>query len=402
MNPFRPVGQFVSFDLARCDDFVSFTDAMSMERDDDAAYIHSNEYSINLLPNGLTIGSNFFGTWAGGSSVSHRKHTTRELTTCLLNDAIYYTNSLTIADKKNNLFIQGYQNMVSPDHLAKYDPWYSMQSLSAESDHKVLHTRVGNHEVLDQIVIPLCAAGNPNYGHYLFDGLGAAFCLSMMLPNQKITTIGQGLAPWKREILAALNLLDNYKALKAPVVCRKILASTTLSKHVSQPSFLIRPAFDMLRLRFGANARPTRKLLISRSDIPGRVAVNWNEIEQIAIKRGFEVIFPERMTVAEQVLTFASAAVVVGEHGAAMANIGFCLPGASVLEIQPANRNDSWIKSTAFFMGLRWHVFQCRTVPNTGPMTLGTKQFPPGTFLFEMDQAEFEFALDKVCAHAFS
>ena len=50
-------------------------------------------------------------------------------------------------------------------------------------------------------------------------------------------------------------------------------------------------------------------------------------------KLGFAQIEPEKMSVAEQARAFRSARVVVGAHGAALANLAFCRPGTRVVEL---------------------------------------------------------------------
>ena len=64
-----------------------------------------------------------------------------------------------------------------------------------------------------------------------------------------------------------------------------------------------------------------------------------NEDEVLATLRplGFDVVDPGTLSVAEQVLLFAEAEMVVGAHGAGLTNIAFCSPGATVIELFPAD-----------------------------------------------------------------
>ncbi len=52
--------------------------------------------------------------------------------------------------------------------------------------------------------------------------------------------------------------------------------------------------------------------------------------------RCFACVDPGSMSVAQQIATFAEADVIVAPHGAALANLVFCSPGASLLELFPA------------------------------------------------------------------
>lgn len=68
-----------------------------------------------------------------------------------------------------------------------------------------------------------------------------------------------------------------------------------------------------------------RKIFIRRNS-GYRNVINSQEIEDILVGRGFEVVEPERLSFAEQVSLFSSAGVVVGATGAAFANLVFCNP----------------------------------------------------------------------------
>ena len=51
--------------------------------------------------------------------------------------------------------------------------------------------------------------------------------------------------------------------------------------------------------------------------------------------RGFVLVDPGTMTVADQIRTFANADVIVATHGAALANLTFATPGSTVIELFP-------------------------------------------------------------------
>jgi FkbM family methyltransferase len=52
---------------------------------------------------------------------------------------------------------------------------------------------------------------------------------------------------------------------------------------------------------------------------------------------GFENIVPDELSVRQQLETFLGAEMVVGAHGAGLANIVVCRPGTKVLELMPAH-----------------------------------------------------------------
>ena len=72
--------------------------------------------------------------------------------------------------------------------------------------------------------------------------------------------------------------------------------------------------------------------------VPGPTTVpSNNEAELIRMlrARGFDIVDPSQMTVAEQIRTFATASVIVSPHGAALANLVFASPGSTVIELFP-------------------------------------------------------------------
>ena len=70
-------------------------------------------------------------------------------------------------------------------------------------------------------------------------------------------------------------------------------------------------------------------------------------------------------SVAEQAELFASAEVVVGTHGAALANLVFCRPGTVVVELMGTNTASTLYTSLSWRRSLRYH------------MVMGTEPCPP-------------------------
>ncbi|MBN9619193.1 MAG: glycosyltransferase family 61 protein, partial [Actinobacteria bacterium] len=82
---------------------------------------------------------------------------------------------------------------------------------------------------------------------------------------------------------------------------------------------------------------PGRGIYVTRGGAANnRQIVNEDDVIAALRRRGFEVIDPARMPVREQVRAFAEASVIVAAHGAALANLVFASPGASVVELFPA------------------------------------------------------------------
>ncbi|WP_460501777.1 glycosyltransferase family 61 protein, partial [Hymenobacter agri] len=79
--------------------------------------------------------------------------------------------------------------------------------------------------------------------------------------------------------------------------------------------------------------RATRRLYVSRSRQSWRQLTNEPEVVAVLQRYGFETIYFEEMSFAEQVRTMYEAAVFIGIHGANMTNILFMTPGTHAIEM---------------------------------------------------------------------
>lgn len=78
-----------------------------------------------------------------------------------------------------------------------------------------------------------------------------------------------------------------------------------------------------------------RKIFVSRMNTKNARLINEEEIRDVFQEFGFEVIYPEYMTLEEQIKVFAEATYVAGATGAAFTNILYCKEGTQVICIVP-------------------------------------------------------------------
>ncbi len=98
----------------------------------------------------------------------------------------------------------------------------------------------------------------------------------------------------------------------------------------------------------------------------GRRDYNHEEIHQIASAEGYEIIYPNRLSIREQVALMNSARRIVGPTGSAFANILFAGPGAKALVFARPDEVDNWWPPFAFAAG----------VPMYGLYGVGTESNP--------------------------
>ena len=103
--------------------------------------------------------------------------------------------------------------------------------------------------------------------------------------------------------------------------------------------------FDFLRSLFLTYEKPklTRKLYISREG-NGRDISNKLQVENLLEKLGFETVYASKQLDLPEL--FSKAKIVIGAHGAAMANCVFCSPGAVLVDLIPS------VYAHPFFMSL--------------------------------------------------
>lgn len=79
------------------------------------------------------------------------------------------------------------------------------------------------------------------------------------------------------------------------------------------------------------------KIYASRSDTKKRQLLNESELERRLIERGYTVVNCGSLEVEEQVALFANADMIVAPHGAALTNVLFASPSATVYELLQAS-----------------------------------------------------------------
>ena len=81
--------------------------------------------------------------------------------------------------------------------------------------------------------------------------------------------------------------------------------------------------------------KPHRKILVLR---PGAVTRRIQNSDELMLNlKGWETVVLEKMSIREQMKTFAEASHVMAAHGAGLTNLLWCQPGTKVIEIQDKN-----------------------------------------------------------------
>jgi capsular polysaccharide biosynthesis protein len=177
-----------------------------------------------------------------------------------------------------------------------------------------------------------------NYAHWVLRNLLKLSLLETAgLPAGLPFLVGENLRGWQR---AYLELLDIPAARLLPVpagqivACRRLYVPTQLRNH---PRMAEGIAWLRGRLAPQLAAQPSDDagalLYASRREQTNRRLLNEDAVEAMLAQMGFRIIVPGEMSVPAQIEAFSRARVVVAPHGAALANMVFAPPAATLVEI---------------------------------------------------------------------
>jgi len=113
-----------------------------------------------------------------------------------------------------------------------------------------------------------------------------------------------------------------------------------------------------LKSKIGMSERqPSRDIYISRGDTRTRPMENEAALIESLSRRGLEIVTLSGMSVADQIKLFDEARLIVGPHGAGLANIVFARSGTTLLELGQTEYVNACFLRLAQAVGVR-HVMQ--------------------------------------------
>jgi Glycosyltransferase 61 len=228
-----------------------------------------------------------------------------------------------------------------------------------------------------------------NYSHYLLDSLGR---LALFLEGGfSLVGVDHVYCP-PAPSAAAGRYLDAFGISSDKIIFaapgRLVRADTLLIP--SRPATELTYARWLARFLRAALVRPSnapagRRLYVSRGGY-GREAVEERSVEALLREHGFEIYRPQEH--ADQPRDFAEAEMVVGPHGAGLANLAFCRTGTRVVEIVPTDNAHPFYYSLAVSAGLDYGYLAAQSVVDRDPATFG-----PSPYDFHVELEELRAAI---------
>lgn len=203
-------------------------------------------------------------------------------------------------------------------------------------EHPVfLRLRLPPLEHVPGTVAVLTCRGVNNYCHFLLEVIPRLEILEAAGLSSQIQryVVNRSLG-FQKELLglAGISGQQVVDSSEHPHVRADLLVAPSVPDlHFRIPGWVVRSIRS--RLMPPGIERPHRRIYITRDKSQRRVIENEDEVLPVVLRHGLVPLAPEKLSVAEQILLFAEAEVIVAAHGAALANLAFCPPGSAVIEL---------------------------------------------------------------------
>jgi hypothetical protein len=200
-----------------------------------------------------------------------------------------------------------------------------------------------------------------NYFHWMFNVLPRLELLRLAgigLSAVDLFVVNRPRLPFQHETLARLGLIGTRllfadEGLHARADTLLVTSSLRFSGHYT-PCVLAFLRREFLAEGGTAPAARTR-LYVSREDARHRRLVNEAECLDVLRPLGFEKVTLSGMAVRDQAMLFSGAAVIVAPHGAGLANLVFCGPRTTVVELCSPSELRSHYLQLSHARGLEHH-----------------------------------------------
>ncbi len=220
-----------------------------------------------------------------------------------------------------------------------------------ESKYLIFDAEFDNIRVTPDSVttLPACESfglgrnnGHNNYYHWLAQCLPAIEARFRYADPKAITLAVPRLTAWQERTLQLLGFASVGRLTLEPnrQYCFPRLAYSEYLNGLSsfQVSLLAKTLFQrMSQAVEGRPDVPSEIVYVARTDSTLRVVLNEAELIDQLGKRGVRIIVPGELSIDEQIRAFRDARLVLGPHGAGLANVAFCSEGATLYELFPSH-----------------------------------------------------------------
>lgn len=181
-----------------------------------------------------------------------------------------------------------------------------------------------------------------NYYHWMTDLLPRLLLIrKISLPDfdHRSLIIHHPAAPYEADTFSLLNIPARQVVRLKPFETAQADDLVVADYHNNAKAFSPwkRALLDEFKQSVVASSlmdQPTEKIYLYRGKQRKRCLIGEDRLVGVLKKQGFRVVDPQRLSLTEQISLAANARVVVGLHGAALANTIFCHEGTLVVELR--------------------------------------------------------------------
>jgi hypothetical protein len=225
----------------------------------------------------------------------------------------------------------------------------------------LLHSRRPTQ--LAEVGLVVAAAPSPFF-HWLFETLPNLLTALELAPDVRILIPTQYPAFVHQALELRLGSSFNERIIIADEPVR--IPNLLLLQTEVDAGFVPPIAVEILRATYTPNYEQLpsghRDIYISRRYAPRRAMVNEVELENALRERGFEIVYCEKLSFAEQIHLFSQARTVVALHGAGLSNITWAPKGLRVLEVFPNGYFNDCYARLAIQLGFTYSYATCGQV----------------------------------------
>jgi len=247
----------------------------------------------------------------------------------------YYLFDKNIYLNNNNLYKYKYLNKYLSETKMDTDNWNffknSLKKLMNKSFPKHISYIDQASWVIDDKSI--------NYFHWMTDVLSRIALIPPPLLDNYPIMVPKKLI-YKSFIRESLELLKTnyitYEENDSYKIGKMLITSHVAPAGNFNKNFILTVRDQLLKT---IDTRPNTgaRLWVSRKKQNRRTLVNEDEILEILLEFGFQIILPEELSFKEQLKLFSGASLLAGTHGAALTNAMFMETNSSILEIRASN-----------------------------------------------------------------
>lgn len=162
------------------------------------------------------------------------------------------------------------------------------------------------------------------YGHFLFETLGRFWVLDHIPIKKLISNIDN--KKWVLDLIKPFGFYekDIIFANNVPIKIEKLIYSSQIS---TTGRFFSKDIFNIFKKITNYYEDTSKKyydkIYLSRKNIHKRSLINENEVEEIFIKHGYTIIYPELLSIRKQINIILNANHIAGPIGSQIHNILF-------------------------------------------------------------------------------